>query len=299
MAAIALSLVLILSFKVYDSKGRNEKNEVISARILTLNDFVKDVESDMQKGLYIASKRTFLGIQEYITEQGTFIPSADEAFKEGILYGTIEGAQVNFTINATFGDWTRKIREQAGKVGIDANITILSVTLAHADEWSVNVTVMMELNVTDRGKTASWSRNQEISTRVGIIDLEDPLYVVKTAGKVTNTVRKTNLTPFVSGGDVTNLMLHANGSFYAPSNNSPSYLMRLEGNLSSSSFGIESLVNVNELLANGVSTSDRSVVDAVYFNSIFTTNYRINATPPWFKLDDDRLGLYGVAHLVT
>jgi hypothetical protein len=297
MVAVALSIVLILSFKVYDTKGRNEKNEVIAARIFTLNDFIRDVESDMQKGLYIASKRTFLGMQEYITEQGAFLPSTADAFEEGMLHGTIEGIQVNFTLNATFTDWTRRIQAQAETVDIVTNITILSITLHHFDPWTINVTTLMELNASDGKGIASWSRVQEVSTKVSIIDLEDPLYVVSTSGKVTNTVRRTNSTPFVQGGDVTNLIIHTNESYYVASSYSPSYLMRLEGNLSPSSEGMESLVNVVELLSNGVPTSDRSVVDAVYFGTGSTTNFRINMTPSWFKLDEDRLGIYGVTNI--
>ncbi len=299
MAAVAISIVLVLSFKVYDTGGRNQKNEVVTTRILTLNDFVKDVEEDMQKGLYISSKRTLLGIEEYISEQGAFLADAESAFGEGVLNGTIGGVQVNFTANATFPDWTARIQAEAAKVDITANITIISLSLRHANPWSVNITATVLLNVTDRKETASWRRQRNISALVGISELEDPLYVVKTSGKVKNVVEQTNYTPLVSGNDVTNLMLHTNSTLYIASNFSPSYLMRLEGNLSASPYGIESLVNVYELQLKGVQTPDRSVADAVYFNTITTTNYRINNTPSWFKLDQERLDLYGVAGLTT
>ena len=299
IAAIALSIVLILSFKVYDTQARDEKNDVIAARILTINDFIKDVESDMEKGLYISSKRTFLGMQEYITEQGSYVPSTAAAFEEGILLGTIGGTQVNLTVNSTFTHWTRKIQEQAEKVDIESNFTILSLSLTHADPWSVNITASIMFNASDRKKTASWLRIQEISTKIAITELEDPLYVVETSGKITNSILVTNLTPLVMGGDVANLKRHANVSYYVASNYSPSYLMRLEGNMSPSPFGIESLVNVEEFEANGVATPDRSIVDAVYFGNISTTDFHINDTPSWFKIDSDRLEMYGVEGLTT
>ena len=297
MAAVALSIVLIISFKVYDTGGRDQKNEVVITRVLTINDFVKDVENDVQKGLYISSKRAILGMQEYITGQGVFLPNATSAFEEGLLLGTIGGAPMNFTANATFPDWTLKIQEQAVKADTIANITILSLSLRHSDPWNINITANVLLNVTDKRNTASWQRQREVSARVGISGFEDPLYVVKTSGKVTSIMKQTNYTPFAAGGDVTNLMLHTNNSFYIASNLSPSYLMRLEGNLSPSPYGVESLVNVYALQVNGVQVQDRSVADAVYFGTGTTANYRINSTPSWFKLDEQRLELYGVAGL--
>src|SRR3989344_3412142 len=186
MVAIALSMVLILSFRVYDVQERNQKDEVVTARILALNHLVKDVKEDVRKGLYITSKRALLGIQEYVAEEGAFLP---------------------------------------------------------------NATAVMDINVMDRKGTASWQQEQEVSALVNIIDLEDPLYVVKTGGKITNIIRHTNYTPFVQGSDVTNLLLHTN--------------------------------------------------DSLYIAPETTTNYRINNTPSWFKLDESRLDLYGVAGLTT
>jgi len=299
MVAIALSMVLILSFRVYDVQERNQKDEVVTARILALNHLVKDVKEDVRKGLYITSKRALLGIQEYVAEEGAFLPNATASFREGLLNGTIQGIETNLTVNATFPDWMAKIQEQAAKADVDLNITILSISLQHAGPWDANVTAVMDINVTDRKGTASWQQEQEVSALVSIIDLEDPLYVVKTGGKITNIIRHTNYTPFVQGSDVTNLLLHTNDSLYIASNYSPSYVMRLEGNLSASPDGIESLVNVVKLQINNVQTYDRSVADAVYFGTETTTNYRINNTPSWFKLDESRLDLYGVAGLTT
>ena len=299
MAAIVMAIVIMMSFSVYESGRLRDKNDVVLARVQTVNDFVKDVEIDLQKGIAISSARTLLGIQEYITEEGEHLSSAQTVFREGFLSGTINGTSVNLLTNATFPDWTEKIGGEAGKIDINATFAVLNVSVSHADAWTLNVSVIVEMNITDKRKTAEWSRQKQVSSKISILGFEDPEYIIGTEGRVTNTIRLTNATPFVIGGSVSNLMIHANGSFYVATNLSPSYLLRLEGSVNASPYGIESLVSVPELQANNVPTLDRSVVDFIYFGSQSTTNYRINNTPSWFKLDSQHLGTYGVSNLTT
>jgi hypothetical protein len=299
MAAIVMAIVIMMSFSVYESGRLREKSDVVLARVQTVNDFVKDVEIDLQKGITITTARTLLGIQEYMTEEGMYLGSAPTVFEEGFLQGTIESTSVNLLTNATFPDWIEKIQEQAEKIDINATFAVLDMEVTHTDPWTLNVSVVVEMNVSDKRKTAQWSRQKQVSSKISVLGLEDPVYIVHTGGRVTNTIRQTNATPFVVGSSVSNLMAHTNGSFYFASNLSPSYLLRLEGSFNSSPFGMESLVNVPKLQANNVPIFDRSVVDVVYFGPQSTTNHRINGTPSWFKIDVEHLDTYGVAGLIT
>jgi hypothetical protein len=297
MAAIVMSMVIVLTFSVYEGSRLREKNDVVLARVQTVNDFVKDVELDLQKGIFITTTRTLLGIQEYVTEEGIYLSDAQQVFQEGFLQGTVEGIPVNLLVNATFSDWMDKIQQQASKIDINASFTILGMQVVHQDPWTVNVTVVVEMNITDKRKTALWNKQKDVSSKISIMGLEDPVYIVETEGRVTNIIRITNSTPFVIGGDVSNLLIHANASTYIATNLSPSYLLRLQGSSNSSPMGIESLVNVPEMQANNVPVLDRSVVDFIYFGSQITANYRINNTPSWFKLDQEHLDTYGVTNM--
>ena len=73
--------------------------------------------------------------------------------------------------------------------------------------------------------------------------------------------------------------------------------MRLQGIISNSSTGIESLVNIKKFQDQGITAQDRSAVDYIYFGTQSTTNYRINGTPVWFKLDSGHLETYGVQNM--
>ena len=124
-----------------------------------------------------------------------------------------------------------------------------------------------------------------MTTGISIIGFEDPLYVVNSHGRVTNAIIQSNITNFVVGNDVSNLLIHANHSYYAAHNDSPSFLMRLTGDLGNSTYGIESLVNVDKFLQQGLSINDKSIVDFIYFGTKNPESFRINNTQAWFKLN--------------
>ena len=73
--------------------------------------------------------------------------------------------------------------------------------------------------------------------------------------------------------------------------------MRLEGNFSNSTNGIESLVNLNKFIVQGFGTDDRSAVDYLYFSDIVHNTHRVSQFSDtteysWFRLDDVGLTIY-------
>ena len=296
-AAIALTIVIIVTYSAYSSYRLNDKMESVETRIQSVNFFIKNIEKDLDNGIYIAGFRTMLSFNQYITTNGSYIDDVNARFKESFLNGTIKGQQLSLMQDTTFNDWANKISAEAAKIDISFNYTIVDVNLNQSDPWTVAIGLNISMNVRDKKNTSYWTRNRYLSTKINIISFEDPLYVVNSNGRITNSIIQSNISPFVTGGDVTNLMIHANYSYYIAHNDSPSFLMRLQGDLGNSSNGIESLVNLDEFQQQGISLKDRSVVDYIYFGSTTTTNYRINNTPTWFKIDQVHLATYGVTNL--
>jgi hypothetical protein len=291
-AAIALAVVIILSANVYKTYEMKEKADVIGVRINTMNNFIKDVEQDLEKGLFIASSRAFLSMSQYIANNGVFITDLEESFNELVLNGTLDNNELDLMKDSTFTDWVNKIRIQADKIDIIVNFTILDVSINQPDPWRVSVDANINFIIQDKKGTSLWRRNKDIIASVSVENFEDPLYVINGRGRVTNPIVKTPITDFVDEGDVTNLLTHLNNSYYIESTTSPNFLMRLQGILSNSSTGIESLVNLKEFQDQGLAIKDRSAVDYIYFGVQSTINYRINGTPSWFKLDSDHLEIY-------
>ncbi|MBS3114070.1 hypothetical protein J4448_03135 [Candidatus Woesearchaeota archaeon] len=296
-AAIALTIVIIVTYSAYSTYRLSDKMDVIQTRIETVNFFLKDVERDINNGAYIAGFRTLLSFNQFIANNGTFIDNINERFKESFLNGTIKQQPLGLMKDSTFTDWANKISTEANKVDIKFNFTVNEVKINHTDPWSVTVGLNLSLDIRDKRNTSYWIRDRYLTQSISIIGFEDPLYIINSKGRVTNTIVKSNITQFVISGKVDNLLIHANNSWYIAHNDSPSFLMRFEGNLGNSTYGIESLVNLDEFQQQGLTLKDRSVVDYIYFGTKSTTNFRINNTPEWFKIDQGHLKFYQVENI--
>ena len=296
-AAIALTIVIIITYSAYSSYRLSDKMEVIATRIETVNFFIKDVERDLNNGIYIAGFRSLLSLNQFIANNGTFLDNVNDRFKESFLNGTIRQQPLSLMKDSTFTDWANKISVEANKVDIKFNFIINDVKLNQTDPWNVDIGLNISLDIRDKRNTSYWIRERQLTTRISIIGMNDPLYMLNAQGKLNNTIVKSNISSFVVKGNVTNLMLHTNNSWYIAHNDSPSFLMRFKGNLSNSTFGIESLVDVYNYTSQGFSDKDRSAVDFIYFGAQSTTNYRINKTPAWFKIDQAHLDTYQVTNI--
>ncbi len=297
LVAIVLSVVVILSFSVHTGYRLKEKMYVIETRVNTMNNFITDIEDDLKKGVYISSFRAILSMSQYIATNGSFIEDINPAFEELFTEGTLFTEEADLMIDSTFTDWVERIQAESAKIDIISNITINKVEILQENPWYITVNANVNMIIEDNKETSSWSLNKDIKTNISIIGMEDPLYLINSQGRITNTIRQTIYNDFVSGSNVDNLIGHTNESYYISRNSSPSFLMRFQGNFSPSENGIESLVNVQEFIDQGISSNDKSIVDYIYFSNITSTDYRINNTPSWFKIDEDHLKVYEVEDL--
>lgn len=297
IAAITLTIVIIVIYSAYNSYRLNEKMEVIETRIETVNFFIKDVEKDMDKGAFIAGFRTFISFNQFIAANGTYIDNINERFEESFLNGTIKGQPLSLMKDSTFVDWVNKISAEADKIDITFNFTVNDVKVNQSDPWHVLVGLNLSLEIRDKRNTSYWVRDRFLTTSINIIGLEDPIYVINSHGRVTNAIVPSNISQFVIGGDVKNLLVHANNSLYLAHNDSPDFLMRLQGDLGNSTNGIESLVNLDKFQQQGLAIKEKSIVDSIYFGNISTTNFRVNNTPEWFRIDQEHLELYQVENI--
>ncbi|MBI2656757.1 hypothetical protein HYX03_03390 [Candidatus Woesearchaeota archaeon] len=296
-AAIALTIVIIVTYSSYSTYRLSDKMEVLQTRIETVNFFIKDVERDIGKGVFIAGFRTLLSFNQFIATNGTFVDNVNVRFKESFLNGTLNNQPLSLMKDSTFTDWANKISAEADKIDIKFNFVVNDVKINQTDPWTVDIGLNLSLDIRDKKNLSYWIRERYLTTRINIIGFEDPLYIVNSKGRVTNAIIKTNITNFVVNGKVGNLLIHANNSWYIAHNDSPSFLMRFTGDLGNSTFGIESLVNLDEFQQQGLALKDRSVVDYIYFGTQNTFNYRINATPEWFKIDQGHLDAYQVRNI--
>jgi hypothetical protein len=299
---VAFLFIFIFAFILPTYRQYAKRMSVIEMRLDSMNDYIKSLERDAERGLYISSYRAILSLEEYITVNGTFLNDVDATFKEALLNGTVKGRNTSLMAGSTFPLWIDKMKEEAGKLNIDTIIQLNDVRIYQEDPWNVMVRANLSMSIKDITDIASWNRQEFIDTKISIIDFEDPIYIVYSLGRTTNII---NATPFdgnytfkTTKWNVSNLLSHVQRRLYAANPDAPSFLMRLQNDLGPSPYGIESLVDLVRLDSQGLEIYDTSsIVDYYYWDESTNGNYRINFTPSWFKLDAGHLAKYNVSQL--
>lgn len=297
MISIILVSSMIFFYMSNNKHSLVDEAEVIETRIMSIDSFISDIDHDIERGLYISSMRALIGMSEFMVENGSFFDNFDISFNEVLLNGSVDGNQLNITSESNLGEWMDKIVDLGDKLDLSIEFSNLYVQPYQDEPWNVKVEVSGRMILIDNRGLVSWNRSMNITSTISIIDFEDPLYTIITSGKYTNKIIKSNITDFVIGGDASNLIKHANNSMYLASDIAPSFLMRFSGNLSSSDYGIESIINVDELkfAAPDVYIADSSSIDYIYFGNSSVGNCKVNETKTdldWFRLDNGHLNKY-------
>lgn len=293
-AVLVVGLALAAFLAMQSSRTSFRSVEV---RVFTLDNFLDDASKDLERAIFIAMFRATLGIEERIVETGEFLQDTDAAFNAVMTNGSYLGEEYALVENATLTRWHERVQQRAASIGIDFSVVFGEVRIEHTTPWDIRSTVNVTLVLADANGIANFTANRTVSSTMKIVGFEDPVYLLGSSGKVVNVINISSTTDFVQGNDTSDLLAHVMSGDYIAHNDSPSFLMRLEGNLSASPYGIESLVDVAELDQNDVPIKVRTAVDYLYFGNGSVTDYCIEGMPSWFRIDDDHLELYEVESL--
>jgi len=299
---MSLVFVLLFAFTLtlpkYNALGKKTTN--LELRIDTMEDFLQNLEKDISRSLYISSFRSLLAFEQHIVNTGEFL-SSTEVFSELIRNGTLYNNSIIVMQDSTFDAWLLKISTEASKVNIIADFKIHNISIYQDNPWEVKSKVELEIHIQDIGKIAEWRINKSITSAISIQGFEDPLYIVNGFGRLTNNINKTPYLNFVSGNDPSNLISHANKSYYAANTNAPSFLQRLVNDSSPSPYGIESMVNLEMVSGRSLPLyTSSSIIDYLYWQGIESGDYRLNNTPSWMRIDASHLSNYnasGIAYI--
>lgn len=297
LGIIFLSLFSFL-FLTYNEDMYQDKQAVVTARIRSMDDFIVDLEGDLDRAAFITGYHAMLAVETYAVDNGFFDnrSSMEISFAEAFMNGTIDGVSFSVMENSSFNEYLSRVESQASLIGLTVQLTLTNVSIEQATPWTLHVLFMSSIQLDDKTGIASWSFTKNFEAVVPILGLIDPLYTVNTNGDVPVTINNFTLPPegFVDAlNDTAQLKLFTQGYFYRESNTSPSFLQRFTNNLSPSDLGIESLVDLPTInTLHGSVHKDRSIVDYIYFSSSPNAStdrcqiQNMNLLPDdWFRLD--------------
>lgn len=284
--AILLISLLLITYTVY-SKADERKS--IQRRIETMNTFVHSLEEDISRKVFIAGFRSIFTFENKIIETGSYIPDVSAGFQEMFFNGSLNGIAQPIMNGATMTDITSSINAISGKVNINVTLSNPNIIIDQTDPWNVRVRLTGNLTIKDSSNLVSWKRELSSESFVPIEYFDDPIYTLSTGGIITQKINKTIYSQF----DSATLLIHTQSKYYKASAEAPSFIDRLQGNINlSSPYGVESLVDLQDLENKGVSISQKTIVDHIYFSSSSTSYCHVSGTPSWFYLDNNHLPSY-------
>ena len=289
LIAVSLLGIMLFTFSVTQSYTLLEKTTVIEARVDTMNRFLEEVDADMENAIFIAGFRALIGMEDEIINTGTFVNDTATAFEEVFMNGTLGGTNVSVMENNTFPFWLTRINAQANEIGINLSLNVDSVSIYHAEPWTVRVQVNSTLNLTDIKFTANWTQQKDLYADISVIGFEDPLYAVYTNGNILKRINETiyegNFTSAAT--NTTNMRDHVDQTFYANFTGAPSFLMRFENDLNASVYGIESFVDKNEVSGFHSCPTETSSIDSIYW--ICNNSINVGKASNWsgFRIDNE------------
>ncbi len=282
-------ILLLLFFIVFSIRFNSSSTD--NSEELFINQLAFMIDTDLPRAARIASIRSFLSMEDYCARHAVFLDNTSLRFREALLNGTINNESIPLIVNDSLYSYSQKLERVANSHGFNLNLSIYNVSLYQLSPWVVGVSFNIMVNISSIDKSLWMNYNKSFNTSISIVGLRDPLFSVGTNGRLHNVINRTiyhNYSEFDS---------FAKSMLYIENPDAPSFLQRFEGNLNASIYGIEAMVNLNELALQGLSIDNtKSIVDHLYFSNQTNTAdwcYFENMSD-WIKIDSLHGYFYGL-----
>ena len=286
MMVIVIISLLVTSYTFY---SYTKERRVIQKRVESMNNFITSLEKDIPRKMFISGFRAVFIFNGKIVEQDRYINNVTESVQELFFNGTYQGQAQPIMNGATLADLKNDLKTQGAKININITLSNETISVSQTDPWNIQVTLIANISITDINKLAYWNKTLTATGIIPIFYFEDPVYLLNTGGLIATKINQTKYNSF----DAASLLNHTQSQYYINSTEAPSFIDRLEGNITKNSqYGIESLVNIPRLQSQGIITQQKSIVDHIYFSSSNPPNCHISGQPSWFYIDNNHLPTY-------
>lgn len=287
--AIALIILFFVSYDVYSIV---QDRYAVRTRISTMDNFLFSLEKNLERQVYTSGFRILFLAEDYITRTGVYISDMGAFFNEAFFNGTIYSNASDIMIGARYADLVNSTNDKANKINVNITLSNPQFYASQDSPWSVAVSFEFNLSMRDKANLARWQKQERIKSYISIEGFEDPIYIVNAKGMVVYRINKTIYEGAYTCGGMGNLTSHLQNRYYTSHSDAPSFLKRLQGSFEADANGIESLVDLAALSAQGLPTQQKSVADHVYFSSSNPSSSQVAGMPSWFRLDEAHLVKY-------
>lgn len=289
--ALLLIGLMFLSFEIFSTISERQTDK---ERVSSLDSFLFSLEQNLERQMYISGYRILFLAESEITSTGNYIDIYN-FFNESFFNGSVNGKANDILIGATHDFLINSVNSKANKINAEVIMENSTIEINQTDPWNIKFSLITDFIIKDKSDLVRWEKQQIISTLIPIKNFEDPLYTINSLARVPNKMISTPYEGnYVNGEDISNLLDHVQNSYYSASSSAPSFLKRLEGDLSADPNGIESFVNLGEFSAQGLPIKTKSCIDYIYFSSNNPSYSSVAGMPNWFYIDDAHKTKYGL-----
>lgn len=298
--AVLLLLGPLIALVVYYSavSAQTESQSVSHSVSLHAAGFVRAVEADFPRALHASSKSAIASSISKVVSEGNALQNSTQSLQNLAATGSFdENGTVYPAMGFNYlGHWAQAMQNLSLQYGLNSTISVIAsnVTVSQHDPFQLKFTAVV--SVFSRPVSTSYAfnftRSFNTSVTVSIEGFEDPLYALNSQGLVARVFKRNSQ----QVSNATSLGEFISDEEYLASSEAPDFLHRLEADLSPSQFGLETVVDLNELAAQDIEIHNQSNVDHLYFNDTLSDQgHAVNGTGhSWLRLDCTHAQSFGV-----
>ena len=179
-------LIFILGFLSSSQDITTNRLELIVSD--QMSQVAKNIEDDFSRAVQTAGRRALLAEVNRILLTGQPIDNATFRMEELMLNGSLYGNVSVIMFNNTVRDWRQKILSTP--IGFERNISYYSIHIENLDGFHILVSFSLDINLSHKLSASKIQKSLLKNTSVSVIGLEDPLYVLNSAGNVQKQIMR-------------------------------------------------------------------------------------------------------------
>jgi len=207
MAFIIIPILGLIFF--YSQSGTTNIDTDIRANELQY--FSKSIESDLVRFLQINGKRALIAAVSNVITNGTGLDNAQLRLTEMIENGTLYGSANNAPLvnEKNLMTWEQNISDIASGLGFSIEFKNVEINITQSDSFNVLFNTTLCVNISDSTAQMGILKNITAPVNVSIENIEDPIFPLKTYGRVFRFIRisnsSKNTVPLVTGQNASGL----------------------------------------------------------------------------------------------
>ncbi|MBD3209516.1 hypothetical protein GF367_03810 [Candidatus Woesearchaeota archaeon] len=246
LLAIGLAGLFVLLFATGYQQRLDDQNDVIRARITSLDQGVDSFYDYAAEAQTIAGTAALDALYQEINQSGTFLTSDNFESNFTRCLNSSDGCENDLNLSVLLTNYSAII---ATSLHADVQFSVNDVCLTQETFWDLVVRTNISISLTDT--YAAWDTSRDITTTISTVGTYDPAYVAISAsygGAEDRRVFPTSIAPNSSRWNISTFMDFYKGRQYQASQNGSCLSDRYEGSWTSSFQGcnLESVVDADE-----------------------------------------------------